>query len=256
MADNKSYRYGDGLFETMKVKKGNILLEDFHFDRFCSSIELMGYDIPALLTNEKLREQINLLCLRNKCNSWSRIRLSAFRGNGGINDGNNEFQYLIECWPLNDSLNDLNSNGFEVDIYPDIRKSCDKFSNLKSANFLPYVLAARYAKKNKLNDCLVLNTHDCIADATISNVFLVKGKDIKTPSLAEGCVNGVMRKWLINRFQVTEAKLTPEDLLSADEVFLTNVIYGLRWVKQFRQKQYANLISAEIHTEILKTIWS
>lgn len=255
MVDNKSYRYGDGFFETLKVKNSKILLEDFHFERFYSSVELMGFTIPAFFNTEKLIQHIKLLLHQNKCDSWARVRLSVFRGNGGLNEGKNEFEYVIECWPLTQSLNVLNSNGLELDIYPHVRKSCDKFSNLKSANYLPYVMAALYAKKNKLNECLVLNAHERIADSTISNVFIVTGKKLMTPSLDEGCVNGVMRKWLINRYQVKEGKLKMEDLLSANEIFLTNVIYGIRWVKQFRHKQYGNLMSANIHQELLETIW-
>ena len=92
-------------------------------------------------------------------------------------------QYLIECWPADESVNQINKNGLVIDIYPDAQKSCDIFSNLKSANFLPYVMAAQYAKENKLNDCLVSNVKGHIADATIANVFLVKNNLIITPAL-------------------------------------------------------------------------
>ncbi|MGZ8559798.1 MAG: aminotransferase class IV, partial [Chitinophagaceae bacterium] len=199
MADNKSYRYGDGLFETMKVKGKKIMLETFHFERFYAGLKQMGFDIPALLTTEKLKEQIILLCEKNNCGAWARVRLSVFRGNGGLYEGSNELQYVIECWPVNDPVNHLNDNGFVIDIYPHARKSCDKFSNIKSANYLPYAMAARYAKENKLNECLVLNTHDRIADGTLTNIFLIKDKKIVTPSLSEGCVGGVMRRYLVEK---------------------------------------------------------
>ena len=256
MVDNKSYRYGDGLFETMKVKGKNILLQTFHFERFYFGLEQMGFVIPALLTTEILKHQIMLLCEKNKCDAWTRVRMSVFRGNGGPYDRSNDLQYVIECWPLNDSVNQMNGNGFVIDIFPDARKSCDKFSNIKSANYLPYVMAARYAKENKLNECLVLNTHDRIADGTIANIFLINDEKIMTPSLNEGCVNGVMRRWLIEQFKTKEAVLTMDDLLTADELFFTNVVHGIRWVKQFRDKAYSNLISSKIHHELVKTIWS
>ena len=256
MVDNKSYRYGDGLFETMKVKGKIISLERFHFERFYYGLEQMGFEIPVLLTTEKLKQQIMLLCEKNKCDSWARVRLSVFRGNGGLYEGNNDLQYVIECWPVNDSVNQLNDNGFVIDIFPDARKSCDKFSNIKSANYLPYVMASRYAKENKLNECLVLNIHDRIADGTIANIFLIKDEKIITPHLNEGCVKGVMRSRLIEQLNVKEDVLTIDDLLSADELFFTNAIYGIRWVKQFRNKTYSNLITSKLHNELVRTIWS
>ena len=256
MVDNKSYRYGDGLFETMKVTEKKISLGTYHFERFFSGLKQMDFETPTLFTQEKLEEKILLLCEKNKSAVLGRVRLSVFRGNGGVFEGNNDLHYVIECWPVDPSVNQLNENGFVIDVYPDARKSCDVFSNIKSANYLPYIMAARYAKENKLNECLVLNIHDRIADGTIANFFLVKDEEIMTPPLSEGCVNGVMRRWLMEQYQVKETVLTIEDVLSADELFLTNAMYGIRWVKQFRNKMYNNLKTSKIHDEILKAIWS
>ena len=255
MIDNKSYRYGDGLFETMKVINKRISLEDYHFERFFSGIKQMGFEIPALVTKEKLSQDILFLCEKNNCDTLGRVRLSVFRGNGGVYEGNNDLQYAIECRSVDESINQLNENGFIIDVYPDAKKSCDKFSNIKTANYLPYVMAARYAKENKLNECLVLNVHDRIADSTIANIFLVKDKKIVTPSLGEGCVSGVMRRYLTEQYEVKEIALTVEDALSADELFLTNAMYGIRWVQQFRHKTYGNLQAAKIYDELLKALW-
>jgi branched-chain amino acid aminotransferase len=239
----------------MKVTGNNISLEAFHFERFFSGLKQMGFEIPASVTKEKLKQQILLLCEKNNCYVLARVRLSVFRGNGGIYEGNNDLQYVIECWPVDESVNQLNKNGFIIDVYPDARKSCDKFSNLKSANYLPYVMAARYAKENKLNDCLVLNMYDRIADGTIANVFLINDETIITPPLSEGCVSGVMRRYLMEQHEVKETVLTIEDILSADELFLTNAMYGIRWVKQFRDKKYSNLKTSKIHNELIKLLW-
>ena len=88
----------------------------------------------------------------------ARIRLMVFRGNGGIFDPENLLpNYIIETWPLANEAR-LNENGLVLDIFPDAKKSCDIFSNFKSNNYLPYIMAGLYAKKNKLNDCIVLNS--------------------------------------------------------------------------------------------------
>lgn len=255
MVDNKSYRYGDGLFETMKVTGEKISLETYHFERFFLGLKQMAFKIPELVTPESLKQEIFSLYKKNECGKLARVRLSAFRGNGGLYENDNFFQYIIECWPVEESVNQLNQDGLVIDIYPDARKSCDKFSNLKSACYLPYVMAAHYAKENKFNDCLVLNTFDRIADATIANIFLIKGGKIMTPALSEGCVSGVMRRWLIERYHVEEIALQIEDVLSADELFLTNAMQGVRWIKQFREKTFENSRVSKIHHDLANSTW-
>lgn len=253
MADNRGYRYGDGLFETMRVVRGKVALEEYHFNRLFAGLKLLRFDIPSFLTAQKLQERIIHLCEKNKCNELARVRLSGFRGNGGLYEGNNTLHYLIECWPLDGDQ--WNENGLSIGIYPDARKSSDAFSNLKSANFLPYIMAAKYAKENKWNDCLVLNQHGRIADATIANVFLVKNNTLFTPSLAEGCVDGVMRKYLLEKVNVEEKPVTIEDILNADEVFLTNAVKGIRWVKQLQDKIYSQSEAFKIYNQFIKAIW-
>ncbi len=261
LAANRGYRYGDGLFETMKLAGGDIVLEQYHFERLFAGLSLLRYDIPRLFTPEKIHEKIEHLSKKNECSTLARIRLSAFRGNGGLYEEDRELQYLIECQPLNESVNKLNENGLVIDVYPDARKSCDIFSGLKSANFLPYAMAASYAREQKLNDCLLLNTHERICDSTIANLFVIKGEEVSTPALSEGCVSGIMRRYLLeklkaesSKWEVEETAISIEELLQADEVFLTNAVNGIRWVGQFRDKTYSNLHTTEIYDQLVKII--
>ena len=265
MADNKAFRYGDGLFETMKMTHSKIALQEFHFDRFFRGLQLLQFEVPTLVTAEKLSKEILQLCDKNNCQQKARIRVSAFRGNGGLYEGNNSLHYLIECWPLD--ADQWNENGLVIGICPHARKISDAFSNLKSANFLSYAMAAKFAKDNQWNDCLVLNEHDRIADATIANVFMIKDGRIFTPPLSEACVEGVMRRYLLETLNVDpgnyqgvmpnieERAITIEDLLSADEVFLTNAIKGIRWVKQLQDKTYTHSRTLKIYNQFIKTIW-
>jgi len=254
--DDRSYRYGDGLFETMKIVKGNILLEEYHFERLFSGLETLKFKDRALFTRQKIGEQVKELCKKNNCEESARVRLSVSRGSGGLYDCDNKFSFLIESWPLDRNHNVLNKNGLVIDIFPDAKKSIDKFSNLKSANYLPYAMAAIWAKENKLNDALILNQHNRICDSTIANIFWVKSENIFTPPLSEGCVAGIMRKKILelsirdSAFLQQESVLTENILLQADEVFLTNAITGIRWVKEYRYKTYSNTISSKIFTEV------
>lgn len=120
-------------------------------------------------------------------------------------------------------------------------------------------MAGLFAQKNQLGDCIVLNAFGRISDSAIANIFIIEGNTIYTPPLTEGCVAGVMRRWLLEKFdfkkyQVVEKRLSVNDVLVAEEFFLTNAISHLRWVKKFRDKNYGNKKIKEIYSHILQTI--
>src|SRR5207249_2147893 len=99
---------------------------------------------------------------------------------------------------------------------------------------------------------LLLNVHDRICDATIANVFWIKNGTIYTPPLSEGCVAGVTRRYILEKIQSARHKIQEKvceiiDLENADEIFLTNAIQGIRWVKQFRDKTYSNIQTRGIY---------
>lgn len=254
--DNKSYRYGDGLFETMKVHDHALLLGTLHFDRFFSGLDLLGYTLPPSLTRERLTAEILGLCEKNEASNLGRVRLSGFRGNGGVYEGTDEMHYVIESWPAAPSVNTLNENGLVIGVYEGARKGCDAFSGLKSANYLPYVMAARHALAQRWNDCLVLNTHGRIADASIANVFVISKGRILTPPLSEGGVDGVMRRHLLNSLTMEEVPLTVAEIEAADEIFLTNAMHGIKWVGALSGKRYRNEQTTHIYQEHVRTIWS
>jgi branched-chain amino acid aminotransferase len=243
--DNRSFKYGDGLFETMKVINGNIRLGDYHFERLFAGMQVLHFQIPKHFTAAWLVNQVSALCKKNQHNSSTRIRLTVFRGNGGLYDTEDHLpNYIIQTWGI-ENTEELNSNGLIIDLYPEARKSCDKFANLKTNNFLPYAMAANYAKEIMVNDCVVLNSYDRICDTTLANIFIIKDNVIYTPALTEGCIAGVMRRFVIEKlarsnFKIIEKPISVDELEITDEVFLTNSIRGIRWVKQFRNTMYKN----------------
>lgn len=257
--DNRSLRYGDGLFETLKIYKGIIQLRDYHFERLFFGMDALQFEIQKYFTAVYLENKIAELCKKNQHDLFTRVRLMIFRGNGGLYDPENNFpNYIIQTWSI-DGFSGLNSNGLIIDVYPDAKKSCDKFSHLKSNNFLPYIMAALHAKTIKANDCILFNNYDRVCDTTIANIFIIKEEVIYTPALSEGCVAGVMRRFVIEKlssdFKIIEKPLSIEELQNADEVFLTNSIQGIRWVKQFRDSQYNNITVKKIHELFIKTIY-
>jgi branched-chain amino acid aminotransferase len=178
--------------------------------------------------------------------SECRVRVTIFRGDGGLYDPvSNLPHYIIQVWPLAFENGKLNDNGLQVCIYKDAAKGIDSFSNLKHNNFLPYLMAAFHARENKCNDALVLNSKGNICDSSIANIFTISNNTIFTPPLSEGCIAGVMRKFLItalagSAFEIVEKELTIEDLADADEIFLTNSVYNIRWVAGLENRVYSN----------------
>jgi len=140
----------------------------------------------------------------------------------------------------------------DIGVFEDGRKVCDPFSNIKSNNYLLYALAAQYAKSNHWNEAIVLNQHNRICDTTIANIFFIKNNSFYTPSLSEGCINGVMRTYLIDQLrkqnrEITEGAFSISDLSEAEEVFLTNAVQGIRWVKSFGMKTYARQRTTDLY---------
>ncbi|HVT85110.1 MAG TPA: aminotransferase class IV [Chitinophagaceae bacterium] len=262
MHSNRGFRYGDALFETMKIFNGKIILLSYHYERLFSGLRILHFKGISTLSKRNLSESILELCQRNRCSDLGRVRLTVFRGNGSLNDKEENLQYLIEAVALPKTIIKLNEKGFHICLHPEVKKSCDIFSNLKSANYLPYVVAAQFAKSNKQNDCLICNTNGRLADTSIANLFLIKEKMIITPALAEGCVNGVMRRYLLdqlkmsNKFDVREGAVTLNDLKDFEEVFLTNAIYGIRWVRRFENKLYRNSQTVSIYKELIEPLHS
>jgi branched-subunit amino acid aminotransferase/4-amino-4-deoxychorismate lyase len=254
--DNRAFRYGDGFFETMKMISGKIILEALHMERLCHSLQIMQFDKPDYFTPAYIHQQIQDLVNANNHQQLARVRLMVFRGNGGLYDvDDNQPNYLIQSWELK-GRPAYNSEGAIVDIYQEARKAADVFSAIKSNSYLPYVMAAIWCKRKGLDDALIMNCYDRIAEATTFNVFIVKEGIVQTPPLSEGCINGVVRRYLLQymnerNIRYEEKALTPEEVLNADELFLTNAGYYIRWVQQCGEKMYGNAFSRRLYDDAI-----
>ena len=250
--DNRGLRYGDGLFETMKMIQGKLVFGDEHFARLWNGLKLLQFELPRHFTPEMLHQQILSLAEKNGHTNSARIRLQIIRGDGGLYDAKNHIPgYIIQTWLLPEEQGEWNSNGLVIGTYDTVKKSCDVTSNFKHNNFLPYVLAALEAKSRKWDDAVLLNNYSRICDTTIANIFMVKDQVISTPPLTEGCVAGIIRKAIIKglpekSWQIVEQELTLDQLFTADELFLTNSLYNIRWVQRLGKASYRNEVTKKI----------
>ncbi len=256
---SRGLRFGDGLFETIKSINGQPEFLDEHLARLWNGMQVLQFNIPKHFTPDNLQNEFEGLLQKNGHVKKARIRLTIFRGDGGLYDEiDHKPNYLLQSWPLGDETGNWNSNGLVLGIYSAVKKSADILSNLKHNNFLPYVMAAMHAKKEKWNDAILLNTDGRLCDTTIANIFLIKEDVVYTPALSEACIGGVMRRHIIQvlngaGYKVIEGKLTTDDLQNADEVFLSNSIYNIRWVGNIGDKKYDCKLTQKIYADVFST---
>ena len=262
--DSRAFLYADGFFESMLVVNNTIPLFDLHYGRIQTSLTAYKIIPKDNLDSSVLKESLLSLANSSGLENSARIRLTIYRSNEGggkFIPSSNQADWIASI-ERNETVGfQLNDKGITISIFEDLKKIPDQFSKFKNIQSQIYIQAGIYAQKKKFGDVLILNSEDKIIEATSSNVFLVSGGDLFTPKLSSGPVGGVMRASIINLaislgIKVFECNLTPQELLRADEVFLTNAINGIRWVSSYRTKRYfnktANKLLEEFNSRISK----
>lgn len=243
--NNRAFRYGDSLFESIRLCNSKLMFIRDHVARLKLGMTVLRYNVPAEFNTENLSELIFQLLKHNTHASNARIRLTVFRNEGGYyTPETNDISFLIESEPL-DGIYELNQKGYWADLYTELKKPLNKLSNLKSGNALLYVMAGLAKNSMKLDECFILNETGAICESVSANIFIVKNGTLFTSPLSDGCVAGIMRKQILslaaaNKILVFENPITIYTIMNGDEVFLTNSIQGIRWVGQFRQKYFVN----------------
>jgi branched-chain amino acid aminotransferase len=252
-SENRAFRYGDGLFETIRVSEKKIFFFPDHWQRLTSGMKILEFEENNDFSYGSVGIYIIKLLNINRLFQGARIKLSVFRSGGGFYTPlNNRFDYLIEAGPLNEIDYSLNSKGLIIDFYEKHKKPTGFISEMKTSNSLFYVLASKWKNENKLDDCFILNELDNVVEASSSNIFLVKDNILITPSLNDGCINGIIRNRIIsialNKDYIVydDANIKETDIIDADEVFITNAISGINWVVACRHKRYYNKTSVSL----------
>ena len=242
---NRGFLYGDALFETMHANGTQIQFFDDHIERLMEGMKKLKMILPESFITKSIEKQIIKLLRKNRHLKGARIRLTVFRNEGGkYTPQTNEISYLIDSEKLPYDQYELNKKGLQIDLFSELKKPLNYLSNLKTTNDLIFVLAGDFKKEHNLDECILINQKNEVCEAISSNVFLVKDNIIKTPPRNSGCLNGIMRKKIIEYANSLGMKISkdypiaPQELLECDEIFLTNTIKGIQWVGGFRQKRY------------------
>jgi len=251
-SENRGFRYGDGIFESMRMSGGKLKFPELHADRLQAGMNALKMDGGILFDAYFLKQKTAELCKKNKLRENVRFRLSIYReGDGLYTPESNKCGYVLEALAMSEANYELNKKGLIIDVYDEIAKPVNKLSNYKTSNSLLYVMAGLHKKQNRLDEAFILNQHGFLCESISSNVFVVYDKQIYTPALSEGCVAGVMRNVVMqmaksNNISIIEAQINPEVLKEADEVFITNATSGIRWVMGYGRKRYFNEVTKSL----------
>jgi len=250
---NRSFRYGDGVFETLKVVNGKILFFEDHYFRLMASMRIIRMQIPMSFTLEFLEKEILKLVVFHQIENSARVRFTVFRNQGGFYlPTDNTVSYVIEATSIQSELYQFAKSTFEVDLYKDFVIPKQLLSTLKTANKLINITASIFAKENYLDGALLINEDKNVIEAANGNLFMIIGNKLITPPISEGCLNGIMRKQIItlakqmNTFEVLEAPISPFDLQKADELFVTNVVVGIQPITKYRKKEFGFVFAEKL----------
>ncbi|WP_291109692.1 aminotransferase class IV [Flavobacterium sp. UBA6195] len=251
--NNRGFLFGDSIFETIKVLDNKVLFLEDHYFRLMASMRICRMEIPMNFTMEYFESQIvNLVQALNIANSY-RVRFSVYRDSEGFYlPKSRKVKFIVTASPLNFELYVLGKENYEVELYKDFYISKQLLSSLKTNNKMIQITGSIFADENGYDNCLILNDEKNVVEALQSNLFMKTGNVVVTPPVSDGCLNGIMRKQVLEILKKTEGivvketSISPFDLQKADELFLTNVISGIQPITKYRKKEYGIEFTAEV----------
>ena len=244
---NRGFLYGDSVFESIRIVNNKIIFWEDHYMRLMSSMRIIRIEIPQSYTPDFFKVQITNTFSKVNSSFTGRVRLTIFRDGGGYYAPElSSPSFIVNCSVIDSEEFYLKDSEFKVDLFKDYYIQNDLLSNLKTNNKLINVLAGIYANENNLDNCILLNNKKNVTEFLNGNLFIVRENKIITPNLDSGCLKGIMRKKtieyvkLIPEFSIEETVISPFDLLSANEIWLTNSISGIITVTNYRNKSFSN----------------
>ena len=218
---NRSFQYGDGLFETIIVKNNTIQLLNYHFERLIEGLSVL--QINHQFSFNSISKQIEELLKVNQLSN-ARIKLQIWRSEGGLfTPTNNNVEYLITCSPYETSNNTIQKCSFSEKAIV----TYNIVSKFKTSSALPYIIAGVEKQDRKLDELIILCNKGFVTECISSNIFWYRNEEYFTPSLETGCVSGVMRRHTItvarnNDIKINIGEFTKGDILTSEGIFTTN----------------------------------
>ena len=248
-SENRAFKYGDAIFETVKVIRQKVIFWEDHYFRLMSSMRMLRMKIPMEFTLEFLEKEIlKTVAVQDAAASY-RVRLNIYRKDGGLyTPKTNKIAYSIQ---VNENLHQI-KDSYSLDVFKDFYNYSGLLSTIKTNNRMLNILASIFAQENDLDNCILLNEKKGVVEVTNGNIFIVKGTVIKTPALDQGCIKGIIRSKVIDiilknkEFTIEETSISPFELQKADEVFITNAIVGIQPVSSYKKKKFTSKVGQKI----------
>lgn len=251
-ANNRGFKFGDALFETLKVEQLKVVFLEDHYFRLMASMRMLRMEIPMTFTMDFLENEVLKTVKANNLEK-ARVRLTIFRKDGGLyNPTSNDIDFIVEATPFEVLL----KSDYKVDLFKDYFVYSGLLSTIKTTNKITNVLASIYATENEFDNCILLNEKKQVVETINGNIFLIKGDSIKTPPVTSGCVKGIIRKKLIELisestdYNIEEGAISPFDLQKADELFLTNAIIGIQPITNYKKAVFKTNIGLELRNKL------
>ncbi len=225
-ASDAGFLYGSGLFETLRVEHGTVFGVDQHLNRLFNSAAAL--EILLTHTQDSLKDAITEVLKANDL-PQARVRLTVSAGVPSGDGQPPQSTVLITAVPLVPYAEACYSQGILVILCPYRQNPADPLAGHKGTSYFSRMLGLRTAHQKKAAEALWFTTDGYLAEGCVSNVFLVKDDTLLTPPLGTPVLPGVARHTVCdlaadNDLDLQETALRIDDLLSADEVFVTNVI--------------------------------
>ena len=251
--NDRGFLFGDGLFETVKAEKGNLLFFSEHYNRLTRSAKKLFIHFNISLLD--LKTQCRALLEINKL-SEAAVRITLTRGNTkrGLDIASQTSANLLITTIPYTCQSDVYPTAYITDIK---RNEHSLLSYLKTLNFLEPILARQQATKNGYTDGIMLNTKGAVTETSIGNLFVIINQKVFTPKKNDGLLAGIVRQIIIDIIlevgaPFKEKTLYPEDLLEASEIFHTNSLVEIQSFSKINEHPLATGNQALWTREILK----
>lgn len=249
---NRSFKYGDGLFESFWVFKGRIFQGDLHINRLQEGMQKLFFEIPKNFDN-LVNECLSHLNDNSK-DTYFKCRLHVWRSGGGnYKPINNTINFYWEAKNTLDlPFKDLPA--VKAGIFEQIRKPINLLSSIKSANSLLYVLASAWAAKQHLDTALLLNEAGNLIEGDSANILFFDGNFWYCPLEASGYLPGITLKIitqdLANSNKIRYKALEVSDLVYFKEIALLNAIQGVVPISTLGKQRFYTTASKQLQQRL------
>lgn len=216
---DECYQFGLGLFETISVENGKPVFLDWHLERLQNSLHELG--IHRLVSEAEVRDFLS-------SQSGEHYALKIM-----VSDKN-----LLFTTRPNPYTPEKIQKGFRL-VYSSVyRNETSPLVRHKTMNYGDCILEKRRAASLNADEQIFLNSKGELCEGTTTNIFFVRNRNIYTPPVSCGLLPGVMRRFVMENFNVTECILKKEDILLMEECFVTNSLMGIMPVNSLGEQTF------------------